>query len=94
MHRSWRCVPLLPALYCVVILAACSDKQGTVVIKPQFDDALFFSEGLAIVKVGDKWGYIDKRGIVVIKPQFDNAWPFSEGLAHVKVGEKHGFIGK
>ena len=24
-----------------------------------FDDAMSFSEGLARVKVGDKWGYID-----------------------------------
>ncbi len=35
-------------------------KTGEFVIKPQFDFARDFSEGLAAVKVGDKWGYIHK----------------------------------
>jgi len=46
---------------------------------------LFFSEGLAVVPVGDKWGYIDKTGRIVIKPQFDAAHPFTEGLALVEI---------
>jgi len=44
------------------------DKQGKIVINPQFDDAWHFSEGLAGVKIGGKWGYIDKQGKIIINP--------------------------
>jgi hypothetical protein len=37
------------------------------VIKPQFDMAGDFSEGLAQVKIGNKWGYIDKTGRFAIR---------------------------
>jgi uncharacterized lipoprotein YddW (UPF0748 family) len=60
-------------------------------IPPQFDQADSFSEGLARVRIGDKWGYIDQTGQFVISPQFDEANSFSEGVAlvqhHYTVGE-------
>jgi len=37
-------------------------KSGEFVINPQFDFALPFSEGLAVVKIGDRVTYIDKNG--------------------------------
>lgn len=75
------------------------------VINPQFDYAGEFSEGLAMVKVGDKWGYIDKTGEMVINPQFDcpphfnadanaDAVEFSEGLAPIKISDKWGYTDK
>jgi len=42
-----------------------------------------FSEGLAAVKVGDKWGFLDKNGKMKINPQFSSVYPFSNGLAAV-----------
>ena len=57
------------------------DKNGAVVIKPQFDKALRFSEGLAPVYVGEQAGFIDTAGRFVIQPVFDFALPFTEGLA-------------
>jgi hypothetical protein len=62
------------------------DKTGRVVIKPQFDDALRFSEELAKVKVGRKFGFIDKTGKVAIEAKFDAVWRFCEGLAAVNLG--------
>lgn len=48
------------------------DKTGQIVIKPQFDDVMYFNKGLAAVgiRVGnkDKWGYIDKTGKYIWKP--------------------------
>jgi hypothetical protein len=38
-----------------------------------------FYEGLAVVRIGGKWGYIDRTGKYVINPQFDSAFPFFEG---------------
>lgn len=34
------------------------NSEGTIVIKPRFDHALPFSEGLASVQIGEKWGAI------------------------------------
>lgn len=53
-----------------------------------------FSEGLAPVKKGGKWGYIDANGQFVIQPQFEDAKSFSEGLAGVMIKEKWGYINR
>lgn len=45
-----------------------------------------FSGGFAMVRLGDKAGFIDKTGQFVIAPQFADAESFSEGLAWVNVG--------
>ncbi len=66
------------------------DKTGKIAIKPQFDGAEMFSEGLAAVNLGadktysgGKWGYIDKIGKIVIDFKFGHAEPFHGGLALV-----------
>src|SRR6218665_3143287 len=56
---------------CGSIYWGCIDKNGNIVISPQFDYALRFQEGLARIKLGGKWGYIDKNGNIAIKPQLD-----------------------
>ena len=53
-----------------------------------------YHEGLAIVKLNNKYGFIDKTGKEVIPIKYDNAWSFSEGLASVKLNNKYGFIDK
>jgi WG containing repeat len=59
------------------------EQKQTYAIKPQFDDAKRFSEGLAPAALGKKFGYIDVTGRFVIEPQFVFAEPFSEGRALV-----------
>ena len=56
----------------------------TEVITPKYEDAKRFSEGLAAVKLGDKWGYINESGEVVIDFQYDYAHSFAEGKALVE----------
>lgn len=51
-----------------------------------------FSEGLAPVKKGGKWGYIDLNGRNVIACEFDSAGSFNGGLALVKKNNKYGYI--
>jgi tRNA A-37 threonylcarbamoyl transferase component Bud32 len=65
---------------------------GKLVIPCQFGFANDFSEGLASVRKGAKWGFINTIGKLVIPCQFDDAWLFSEGLAKVQIEEKLGFI--
>ncbi len=45
------------------------DVTGKVVIEPQYDNELKFSDGLARVYVGGKVGYIDTAGKLVISPK-------------------------
>ena len=39
------------------------NKQGQFVAKPKFHYAGAFSEGLAAVKIGDRWEYISKASV-------------------------------
>jgi WG containing repeat len=76
------------------------DRNGRIVIEPQFDGATSFSEGLAVIATSENGyaeGYIDSTGVIVIRPQFDKATEFSEGLAlvgfdqskkEIKIGNK------
>jgi len=60
----------------------------SIAIPPQYDDARDFSEGLAAVRVGGKWGYIDRSGKMVIPPRFLRAEPFRGGLAVVDTSQR------
>jgi len=59
-----------------------------------FDQARDFSEGLAAVKKGDRWGYIDLNGEFVIPPRFYGtaAGAFAEGLARAPIDGRLGYI--
>ena len=70
------------------------DRNGKLVIQPEFDLASQFVSGLAAVKIGKKWGYINDSANFVIQPKFDNALTFSEGLARIQIGQKYGYINK
>jgi hypothetical protein len=79
------------------------NKNGVLIIEPQFDNALSFSENVAPVlkgakwyhlidgfKVlsGGKWGYIFRNGKTSIDFKFDEARNFSDGLAAVLVNSE------
>ena len=59
-------------------------KTGVMVIPEKYDDAHPFQEGLAAVKVGDRWGYIDKSDKTIIAPQYVQVTDFQGGLAFVE----------
>lgn len=56
-----------------------------------------FSEGLSVLRRGEKYGYIDHSGKLAIPAKFDYAWPFREGRAVVYAdfnGGRYSFIDK
>jgi len=69
-----------------------ADEKGNIAIKPQYEKAKDFSEGLAAVQVlvgqNLKWGFIDTKGKMVV-PATYNLQPgrFSDGLATVRIGD-------
>ena len=58
-------------------------KRDGARIRPQWLDACDFSEGLAAVRQGGKWGFIDESGALVIPCQWDYVGSFSNGRALV-----------
>ena len=61
-------------------------------LKIYYKDYYGFSDGLAVVELNDKFGFIDKTGREVIPLIYDNAYSFSNGLAIVALNGKYGFI--
>ncbi len=70
------------------------DKKGKWIVEPCFPsntfpyendmfDLIYFSNGIAPMYDGKKWGYINTSGKFVIQPQYDAVWQFSEGMAAV-----------
>jgi hypothetical protein len=82
------------------------DQRGALVIKPAFNQAGHFSQGLAAVETSGRivgnhvvdiaWGYVDHSGAFAISPKFQLARDFSEGLAAVafQPGMKWGYINR
>lgn len=60
------------------------DRSGRRLKTPPLDDNSRggnFSEGLAAVEIGGKWGFIDKSGALAIPAIYYDVGPFSGGLA-------------
>ena len=66
-------------------------KDGTKLTDPIYESVSDFEQGMAIVKLGGKYGYIDKKG-KEIAPLYQEAHFFADGLAAVKEKNKWGVI--
>ncbi len=68
---------------------------GSALFDTPFVDARPFHEGVAPVKVSDRWGLIDKTGTFVVSPRFIAMEAFGEGLAPARVGgDAWGYVAK
>lgn len=64
------------------------DRQGQLVISPEYDDADSFRQGYAPVKKDGLWGYAGEDGEILIDYTFDEALGFNkDGSAPVKRGD-------
>jgi WG containing repeat len=72
------------------------DRAGRITVQPTYDAAFPFRGNYAVVREGDKRGFLrlDPQGgiSVFIPPTYEDASRFSEGLAAVKTGGRWGYI--
>lgn len=74
--------------------------KGNIIVEPTYAltsgpySSSSFSEGLAVVTLTGKTGYIDKTGEEVVPITFDGGNDFYQGRAVVKVGTEYGYIDK
>lgn len=92
IHICWSFVIITILGFCFLVNES---SAQTFAIKPRFEYAGQFSEGVACVREGGRRFYIDKSGKQVTKPlSYDSCYPFSNGLARVTKQGKWGFIDK
>ncbi len=65
------------------------DKQGKIVIPPQFDAVEDFSEGRARIYTAGKVGYIDLQGKIIIEPKYVTGGDFKNQRAVVLDGSQY-----
>ncbi|MCK4623932.1 MAG: WG repeat-containing protein [Phycisphaerae bacterium] len=72
------------------------DRSGKFIVRPEYDYAGEFSDGMAEVKTRDqKYGFVNRDGKLVIPPRFGGVGDFNQGLAPVDVTlRKNPFKGK
>ena len=72
-----------------------ANEKMKLVIPYDFDEAYDFENGMALVKLGEKWGYIDTNGNWIIYREFDEEFRFSSaGVAKVLWNGKWGLLTK
>ena len=73
------------------------DRRGRMVIRPQFDYAWQFYEGLASVQFDNLWGAVDKSGRLVVPLRYSKVGIFHGGLAEVQTATepvKSGYVNR
>ena len=73
--------------YVLVDSATMKPKNGK-----EFDMITLVSEGLALVILNNKYGFIDKTGKIIIPMKYVDAFKFSGGVARVEFNNKWGFV--
>ncbi|WP_423380464.1 WG repeat-containing protein [Burkholderia sp. LMG 32019] len=70
-----------------------ADEAGArVVHEPAFDAVWDFSEDIACVRVGERFGLVRTDGTWVLEPSLDDFGEFSDGLASASVDDRWGFV--
>lgn len=70
------------------------DRRKRLIVKPQYENAWPFYEGLAAVQKHGKWGYINRYGKTVIAHKFDRPGQFIQGKAKVIYKGKKMYINR
>lgn len=71
-----------------------SDKNQKILIEPEYDWVEPFSNGIAVIGIGDLYYFIDKKGNKLNNEGYDDAFAFSEELAVIEKNGKMGAINR
>jgi hypothetical protein len=63
------------------------NKKGQRVLETSFEEVRAFSNGVAVGRIGSKWGWIDRNGEWIVKPIYKFAFDAQEGLIAAEVSE-------
>ena len=81
----------LGALICLLVVGY---TENMFHLRSRYDTVHDFHEGLAVVELNDKYGYINTEGKEVVPPKYDYVGGFDEGFARVELDGKEGFVNK
>lgn len=63
--------------------------KGKTIVPFEYDnDLMYFEDGLAVVKKGEKFGYVDLTGKLIIEIKYDEAEDVSNGKLKVRLGKE------
>ncbi|CAB3767815.1 hypothetical protein GQ57_25365 [Burkholderia sp. MSh2] len=65
---------------------------GQVLREPAFDEVWDFTDDIACVRVGERFGFVRPDGTWMLEPVLDNVGEFSDGLVSASVDERWGFV--
>jgi len=68
------------------------DIFGRMAVPFMFEEAMYFNDNRAAVKLDGLWGFVTNGGHMVVPAQFDWVGGFREGLSAVHVNNRYGFI--
>lgn len=71
-----------------------ANSEGKILIKPEFEAAKDYSDGLAFIQFDGKWGIINEIPAYVVKPIYDDIKNFEGDFAIVVKEGKYGIINK
>ena len=84
------------AIVSIIMFTVAGTKTMNAQTLTKYDDVGAYSEGLAIVRVGDyrnaKYGFIDKSSNEIVPPIYQGVEKFSDGMAIIKQDYKYGFV--
>ncbi len=62
------------------------DLKGKTIVPFEYDnDLMYFEDGLAVVKKGEKFGYVNLTGVVVVEIKYNEAEDVSNGKLKVRL---------
>jgi hypothetical protein len=84
-HYGYRSIGMLSEGITIVVdsegYSSYVNRSGRLISTATYQNAGNFSEGLALVQIGKKFGFVDKKGTEIVAPTLDYAVDFSDSMA-------------
>ena len=94
MKRNISVMRKVSIFFAVLMIVGLILPVGVKAEREYYIDSNLFSDGLAPVELGNKWGYINRKGKLIIPFEYDSVEDFRKGVAVVTKADKKGLIDK